>query len=309
MVPHRARRADAGAAPGLAAPSPPASTRSSWPRPAPARRWPPSSPASISCGARIRCRRGVRVLYVSPLKALNNDIHRNLQVPLEGVAETARRMGQPLPGPRSGRPHRRHARRRAAAPGPQAAARPHHHAGIAAPAADLARPRHAARRHALSSSMRFTPCARTSAASSWRCCWNGWRRSTRRGFVRIGLSATQRPLRRWPAISAAAQPDGDGRLAPRPVTIVDAGLRKDLDLRVVSPVEQFGPLPEKSVWPSIYRLLGEQIREHRSTIVFANNRRSVERITPLPRTRTERSCARAHHGSVAWKCGRRPRRR
>src|SRR6516164_3994184 len=41
--------------------------------------------------------RGVRVLYVSPLKALNNDIHRNLQIPLEGVAETARQMGQPLP--------------------------------------------------------------------------------------------------------------------------------------------------------------------------------------------------------------------
>src|SRR6476660_196510 len=41
--------------------------------------------------------KGVRVLYVSPLKALNNDIHRNLQVPLEGVAETARRLGQPLP--------------------------------------------------------------------------------------------------------------------------------------------------------------------------------------------------------------------
>src|SRR5215467_15042367 len=41
--------------------------------------------------------RGVRVLYVSPLKALNNDIYRNLQVPLAGVAETARQMGQPLP--------------------------------------------------------------------------------------------------------------------------------------------------------------------------------------------------------------------
>src|SRR6516164_4094335 len=40
---------------------------------------------------------GVRVLYISPLKALNNDIHRNLQVPLEGITETARRMGQPLP--------------------------------------------------------------------------------------------------------------------------------------------------------------------------------------------------------------------
>src|SRR5947208_7283552 len=41
--------------------------------------------------------RGVRVLYVSPLKALNNDIHRNLQLPLAGVAETARDMGVALP--------------------------------------------------------------------------------------------------------------------------------------------------------------------------------------------------------------------
>src|SRR5207249_8609305 len=41
--------------------------------------------------------RGVKVLYISPLKALNNDIYRNLQVPLAGVTETARQMGQPLP--------------------------------------------------------------------------------------------------------------------------------------------------------------------------------------------------------------------
>ena len=66
---------------------------------------------------------------------------------------------------------------------------------------------------------------------------------------------------------------------------------------VVSPVEQFGPLPEESIWPSIYRLLGEQIRAHRSTIVFANNRRSVERITAF--LNDEEDLARAHHGSVA----------
>src|ERR1700722_20984829 len=41
--------------------------------------------------------RGGRVLYISPLKALNNDIHRNLQIPLEGVAQTARKLGTPLP--------------------------------------------------------------------------------------------------------------------------------------------------------------------------------------------------------------------
>src|ERR1700681_1170084 len=40
---------------------------------------------------------GIQVLYISPLKALNNDIHRNLQVPLDGVAEVARLAGHPLP--------------------------------------------------------------------------------------------------------------------------------------------------------------------------------------------------------------------
>src|SRR5262249_51407637 len=89
------------------------------------------------------------------------------------------------------------------------------------------------------------------------------------GFVRIGLSATQRPL------EEVARYLGGGE----PVTIVDAGVRRDLDLRVVSPVEAFGPMPEGSVWPSIYRLLAEQVKQHRSTLIFANNRRAVERIT------------------------------
>ena len=92
---------------------------------------------------------------------------------------------------------------------------------------------------------------------------------------------------------------GEKELRPlfRPVQIVDAGIRKDLDLLVVNPVEQFGPLPEKSIWPSIYRLLAEQVREHRSTIVFANDRRSVERITAF--LNEDEELARAHHGSVS----------
>ncbi len=58
-----------------------------------------------------------------------------------------------------------------------------------------------------------------------------------RGFVRIGLSATQRPLDEVARFLGGAEPDAGGRLVPRPVAVVDAGLRKDLDLRVVSPVE------------------------------------------------------------------------
>ncbi len=109
--------------------------------------------------------------------------------------------------------------------------------------------------------------------------------------MRIGLSATQRPLE-----EVARYLGGQTSEGPRPVTIVDAGLRKDLDLGVLSPVEQFGPLPEKSIWPSIYRLLGDLVRRHRSTLIFANDRRSVERITAFLNGPEE--ICRAHHGSV-----------
>jgi ATP-dependent Lhr-like helicase len=252
---------------------------------------------------------GVRVLYVSPLKALNNDIYRNLQVPLEGVAEVARQMGQPLP-----------ALEVAVRTGDT-------------PAADrqrlVRRPPHVLITTPESLHLLLTSRARETLRQVTHCivdeihavCAN--KRGvflalllerltalTPRGFVRIGLSATQRPLEEVARYLGGSEATPDGRLVSRPVTIVDAGLRKDLDLRVVSPVEQFGPLPEKSIWPSIYRLLGDAIRQHRSTIVFANNRRTVERITAqLNETAdagrsaadetSHSALARAHHGSVA----------
>src|SRR5262249_25553212 len=99
------------------------------------------------------------------------------------------------------------------------------------------------------------------------------------GFVRIGLSATQRPLEEVARYLGGLEWTANGQLEPRPVTIVDAGLRRAMDLQVVSPVEEFGAIPEKTIWPAIYRLLYQEVAQHRSTIIFANNRRSVERIT------------------------------
>jgi ATP-dependent Lhr-like helicase len=240
--------------------------------------------------------RGVGVLYVSPLKALNNDIHRNLQIPLEGVAETARRLGTPLPtvetAVRTGDTPTAERQRLARRPP---------HVLITTPESLhlllTSRARETLRGvthviideiHALCPNKRGVFLAllleRLEALNP-------------RGFVRIGLSATQRPLEEVARYLGGSTVDDQGRLTPRPVTILDAGQRKNLDLRVVNPVEQFGPLPEKSVWPSIYRLLGDEIRRHRSTLVFANNRRAVERITAF--LNDEEEIARAHHGSVA----------
>jgi ATP-dependent Lhr-like helicase len=247
--------------------------------------------------------RGVRVLYVSPLKALNNDIYRNLQLPLEGVAAVARQMKVSLPAL-------------------EIAVR----TGDTPPAERqrlLRRPPHVLITTPESLHLLLTSRARDTLRGLTHCivdeihslCPN--KRGVflalllerlaalnPQGFVRIGLSATQRPLEEVARYLGGLQRTADGSFESRPVTIVDAGLRKDLDLRVINPVEEFGPLLEKSVWPSIYRLLADEIRKHRSTIVFANNRRGVERITAHLNAEAESgekdtALARAHHGSVS----------
>ena len=122
---------------------------------------------------------------------------------------------------------------------------------------------------------------------------------------RVGLSATQRPL------------EEIGRFVSggRPIELVDAGRAKELDLRVVVPVEDMrepgsaavgaellGTGSEgspSSIWPSIYPELLRLVEEHRSTIVFVNNRRLAERLALRLNELAEKEIARAHHGSLA----------
>jgi len=122
-------------------------------------------------------------------------------------------------------------------------------------------------------------------------------------FQRIGLSATQRPM------------DEIGRFVSgaRPIQLVDAGMRKQMDLKVVVPVEDMrepgASQPEdvlattegtsSSIWPSIYPELLRLVQDHRSTIVFVNNRRLAERLAIRLNELAESEIARAHHGSLA----------
>src|SRR5437764_474613 len=109
---------------------------------------------------------------------------------------------------------------------------------------------------------------------------------------RIGLSATQRPL------------EEIGRFVSggREIELVDAGRAKALDLEIVVPLDDM-TVPEEgsfnSVWPSIYPKILELVSEHRSTIVFVNNRRLAERLALRLNELAEREIARAHHGSLA----------
>ncbi|MDW8339362.1 MAG: DEAD/DEAH box helicase, partial [Thermoleophilia bacterium] len=132
-------------------------------------------------------------------------------------------------------------------------------------------------------------------------------------FQRIGLSATQRPLAEIGRFVA-----GTGR----EIELVDAGVRKELDLEVVVPVEDLRELrssahlsvppladgaqlgagvegASRSLWPSIYPAILDLVRAHRSTIVFVNNRRLAERLALRLNELAGEELARAHHGSLA----------
>src|SRR5206468_1284823 len=100
----------------------------------------------------------------------------------------------------------------------------------------------------------------------------------------------------------------------REIQLVDAGTRKELDLRVVVPAEDMrepvAPADEEfpgsnaeggstSIWPTIYPELLRLVREHRSTILFVNNRRLAERLALRLNEMAEEPIARAHHGSLA----------
>ena len=69
-------------------------------------------------------------------------------------------------------------------------------------------------------------------------------------------------------------------LVPRPVTIVDAGMVKPMDLKVVTAVEDFSELPGGSIWPAIIPQVMDLIEAHHTTLIFANSRRQAERAGP-----------------------------
>jgi ATP-dependent Lhr-like helicase len=96
-------------------------------------------------------------------------------------------------------------------------------------------------------------------------------------ILRIGLSATQRPLEAIAKFLGGYSRQGDSRRA-RPVTIVDAGQKKSMDLRVECPVADFSALPQGSAWPYVFDEMLRQILTHRTTLVFVNSRRLAERI-------------------------------
>ncbi len=272
-----------------------------------------------------RAKTGVRVLYVSPLKALIYDVERNLRAPLVGIAREAQRRGDPLPdisvATRTGDTGQKERREI------------HKHPPdilVTTPESLYLMLTSGARSvlatvetivideiHAVAATKRGAHMAlsleRLEAVIA-----DGGNPSPQR----IGLSATQRPLEEVARFLAGRRFDETTkRWKARDVRIVDTGVRKTLDLQIVVPVEDMGELgkpvmgadgepvlmgaaagdPEtrKSIWPAIYPQLLELIRTHTSTLIFVNSRRLAERLASKLNELAGEELVRSHHGSIA----------
>ncbi len=227
---------------------------------------------------------GVQIVYISPLKSLNNDIARNLESPLAGVVAAATRLGRRLRdlsvGVRTGDTPQAERLRQLKKPPEILITTPEslHLMLTSGARKNFKTVTHVIvdEIHALCGDKRGVFLAillERLAELSVR----------DREFVRIGLSATQRPLeevaRYLGGLRVERSENGEERFVPRDVKIVDAGMKKRLDLSVHYPIPELFPAKSESVWPAIEERLLREIAAHKSTIVFVNNRRVVERLT------------------------------
>jgi ATP-dependent Lhr-like helicase len=286
--------------------------------------------------------RGCRVVYLSPLKALAADVERNLRSPLAGIANMAKRDGVEVRIPeisvRTGDTSQKERARFRRHPGEILITTPESlYLLLTSEAGESLRTVETVivdEIHALVPSKRGAHMAvsleRLEAL-------------TGRRLQRIGLSATQRPLEEVARFLGGAEgkeitadpvteeplanvlmdtasDDGVkadvGLNAPqyRSVTVINAGARKVLELKVEVPVEDMARLGEieeqpsgpasqgpkrTSIWQSIYPRLLEIIQGRTSTLIFVNARRVAERLAGALNELAGEAIARAHHGSLA----------
>ena len=114
--------------------------------------------------------------------------------------------------------------------------------------------------------------------------------------VRIGLSATQRPIETVARFLTGCGRRGD---PPPPCNIVDSGHRRDLDLGLELPRSPLEAVLSAEVWSEIYDRLAELIQRHRTTLIFVNTRRLAERATRQLSQRIGEDLVTSHHGSLA----------
>jgi len=233
------------------------------------------------------------VLYVSPLKALSNDIQKNLEIPLGEILQLAGQRGILMPEIRTAvrtGDTLAHERRAMLARPP--------HILVTTPESfyillTAAKSREMLRTvesvivdeiHAVADDKRGAHLALSLERLD---------HLTGKRLTRIGLSATQKPIE-----LVARFLIGSDRPDP---AIVQIGHRRELDLAVEVPGSELGPVASNEMWAEIYDRLATLARQHRSTLIFVNTRRLAERMSLHLAERLGKEAVAAHHGSLSRK--------
>jgi ATP-dependent Lhr-like helicase len=237
-----------------------------------------------------------QVVYVSPLKALSNDIQRNLEAPLAGIRAELRRSGLPdveirtwvRTGDTSSSERERMRRRPP-------------HILVTTPeslyvllGSESGRKTLATTRsvivdeiHAVAPNKRGAHLSLSLERLATLC---------DKKLQRIGLSATQNPIQTIGHLLVGSVSDGAG--GPQ-LTVVDIGYQRDRDLQIEVQNSPLEAVMSGEVWQEVYDRLKRLIEAHRTTLVFVNTRRMAERVARELSERLGDDAVTAHHGSMA----------
>ncbi len=238
------------------------------------------------------------VLYVSPLKALGNDIQKNLEVPLSEILQMAGARGLLMPQIRTAvrtgdtlMPERR------------AMLKCPPHILVTTPESlyillTAERSRAILRDIETVIVDEIHAVADDKRGAHLTLSLERLEALTHRSPVRIGLSATQKPIEQVAHFLTGNASPGKDR--PDPV-IVNIGHRRTLDLAVEVPPTELGPVATNEMWDEIYDRLVQLVEQNRSTLIFVNTRRLVERLAHNLAERMGEENVAAHHGSLSRK--------
>jgi len=241
----------------------------------------------------------IHLVYVSPLKALGVDIQKNLQEPLAEIADIALEFGMPAPPVRV-------LVRSGDTPASERVAmlkRPPHLL-ITTPeslyllvTAEKSRERLRQVRtviideiHAVARDKRGSHLAITLERLSALC---------HQRPIRIGLSATQRPIETLSRLLVGAGADRSNDDATPRCAVVDVGHRRHLDVAIEMPGSELEAVASAEQWGELLDSIAAQVEQHHTTLVFSNTRRLAERVAHLLEERLGEDQVAAHHGSLS----------
>jgi ATP-dependent Lhr-like helicase len=240
-----------------------------------------------------------RVVYVSPLKALAVDIQQNLETPLREIREIATELGLQAPDIRVG------VRSGDTTPSERAAMvrRPPHFV-ITTPESlyllvTAERTREMLRTVTTLIVDEIHTMARDKRGSHLAVTLERLEHVCARSPVRIGLSATQRPIETVARLLVGAGPDRDDADGRPRCTVVDSGHQRQLDLAIELPDGELEAVASAEQMGEILDRIARHVVDHRTTLVFVNTRRMAERVAHLLGERLGDDQVAAHHGSLS----------